>query len=164
MVFLGVALGVQRFVYGQRVVEPLERAFAAIPGVTEVALVPRRGETDIILHVEPGAELPRVYREAEAAAKSRLGDGVGRILLADRRTEVLVDAFYRMHLALQEGAATGRFTEMAAQLEALAAELPLTDYRVYVDDQWVYVLLVSNDHFLYEMVARPGTAGRGSEG
>jgi|SRR5690606_23768304 len=164
VVCLGTALGVQRLVYGQRVVEPLERAFAAIPGVVEVVLEPRGGETDIVLHVEPGAELPRVYREAEAAARARLGDRLGKIVLADQRTPALVDAFYKMHLTLHEGAATGRFTEMAEQLDAMAAELSLTDYRVFVDDERVYVLLVSDDGYLYETVARPAAPVRGSGG
>lgn len=159
-VCLAVALGVQRLAHSQRVVAPLERAFMDIPGVTAVALVASGSSTDVVLEVDPAADIGSAYRAAQAAAAKHLGAGLGRVVLADERTPALADAFYRVHLILQEGAATGRFTEMASRLADLAANLPVTDCRVYVDDQWVYVVLAADDGYLYEMIARPGTRAR----
>ncbi|HEY8418731.1 MAG TPA: hypothetical protein VIK93_11940 [Limnochordales bacterium] len=164
IVCLSAALGVQHLAYSHRVVGPLEREFAALPGVTEASVVPSGDRTDVVLEVAPGADLPGIYQEAERLAQARLGSRLGRVQLADRRTPALVDAFHRMHLALQEGAATGHFTHMAQQLDALAAELPLTDYSVYVDDRHVYVVLVDEDGYLIERIARPGREGAGGLG
>ena len=155
VVCLAAFLGGQRLAYSQRVAAPLERTLAALPGVVAVELESHGQGTDVVLHVEPGADLPRLYREAEAAAREQLGAGLSRVRLADRRTPALVEAFYRIHLPLQEGAATGRFTAMAEQLADLATNLSLDDYRVYVDERYVYVMMAAGDAYLYEIIARP---------
>ena len=164
IICLAVALGGRHLAYSQRVVGPLEREFGALEGMRQVSIVSNGDRTDVVLEVTPGADLPEIYREAERLARARLGARLGQVRLADRRTPELVDAFHRMHLALQEGAATGQFTRMAQQLEALAADIPRVDYRVYVDDRHVYVLLMDDEGYLIEQIARPGRDAAGGLG
>lgn len=160
---LAAAFGVQRLAYSHRVAAPLEQEFLRLEGVTGVSLADEGDRTDVILHVEPDTDVPKVYREAQRLGRTTLGASMGEVRLVDRRTPELTAAFYALHLALHEGAATGRFTLMERQLEAVLPELPVDDARVFVDDRYVYVVIVHGDAYLYELIARPetGTGARG---
>lgn len=154
VILVAVGLSVKQLVYSQRVVGPLERDFASIDGVAEAALEQRGDYMDVILTLEPVYDLPRLYKEAEALRDDRLGSAAGRIVLKDRRNEALTASYERIHFAVQEGAVTGRFTQMATIIDEMVATLPVDDVRVSVDERFIYVQLVAGDGYLYEIVPR----------
>lgn len=157
-----LGLGVRHIVYSRHVVAPLERDFAAIEGVADATVTQRSGQTDIVLTVEPVDDLPRLYKEAETLREQRLADSSARIIIKDRRTAELVDVWRQIQFAVYEGAVTGRFTAMAANVEQIAAALPSADVDIAMDDELIYVHLADGDAYLYELV--PWTTHRVDDG
>lgn len=149
-----IGLGARHIAYGQRVIGPLERDFAALNGVIE-ARVEQRGEhTDIILTLGAVDDLEKFYSEAEMLRDERLASA--RLVLKDDRTDSLIDAYEQMHFAVYEGAFTGRFTHMAATVDEIARTLPVDGVKVSVDDRFIYVQVAAGDASLYEVVPLSG--------
>src|SRR5690625_3913612 len=112
VLIVAVGFGAQKLVYGRHVTESLERDFMSLSGVDAVEVRETADGTDIILHVEESADFPSVYKDAKQLATKRLGDPRAKIFVQDDRTDALQTAYEGVHLALYEGAATGRFVQM----------------------------------------------------
>lgn len=158
VVIIAIGFSAQKFVYGRHVTETLERDFAALAGVEAAELTSRGEQTDVLLHVTRVPDFPSLYRQALRLATERLQNG-GEIVVADERNEALQNAYDRIHLALYEGAATGRFVRMERHVHdlladgAVAGDGELT-YELSVDADAVYIQLSDADGHLYERIAR----------
>ena len=108
-----------------------------------------------MIELAPGADLRTAYTTAHALAQARLGDAFGGIRVRDDRDDRLADSFYRMHFHIQQGIATGMFTAMADDIEAIARADSLTAHQIFVADDNVYVQLELDGRALYEVVPRP---------
>lgn len=161
-----VLLAGQSLYTAQRVDRPLRDAVSHVAGVESVTVDSSRATVVIDARVAPVANLMETYQQIDQAARSQLAGRPYRIQVGDRRTPALTDAYYALNAVLEEGIATGRFTEMVARVQSRAQELGLTDAKVYVDAERVYVQLNGRGGYLYEILPRTGEngAGRGSSG
>ena len=111
------------------------------------------------MKVLPTEDLPGlVVALQRLAASGRMGR-IDEVVLVDARTSSLIAAHHTLSLVLQEGAASGAFTEMAARLEQEARALGVEESRVWVDSQRVYALLRDGEGYLIDVIARPVSTG-----
>lgn len=129
----------------------LQRDFAALSGVARAAVERHGGRTDIVLELGPVDDLQAVYRQADMLRRARLPEDASQLIIKDRRTDALTEAYRRIHYAVYEGAATGAFTRMAEAVGEAAAQLA-ADVLVTVDDRYIYVQIAAGDDYLYEVV------------
>lgn len=148
----------------QSIDRPLIAALSARPGVQRVELSKRDGVTAVRVGLGRVDNLQQEYEAIERAAQEVRGLGPFRVELDDARDPALEKALYRLHFALQEANATGRFTKMAADLKAAAQNEGIEEPRVYVSADRIYVSLYRGDHYLYEVLPRTRPAARTGEG
>lgn len=156
IVALGTAVGAQQLFYRQQIVNPLQQEFLAIKGVQSVRLVKNGPLTDVHLKMGRVSDLESTYEAIQSAAKRGLTDRVGAVVLEDQRTQVLSEAYYQLHFAVQEAIATGHFTALADRLQELSAQYPFDVYRAIVADDHISIQLEHDKGYLYQIVPRQG--------
>lgn len=164
-VTVSFGLGALKLVHAERVRKPVMAELKQVPGVSDVNLSDRDGLTDVEVKLASVPDFRKSYRGIESTLRGILGDRMGRVSVSDRRTAAVEEAFYRMHFSLEEGVATGRFTAMELQIDAIARSASLDRYRVFVEPERVLVQLHKGEGYLYEVVPRssPGSSS-GSNG
>lgn len=131
------------------------RQYRNYAGVQDVVLdATAGGMMTVTVTLGPDAELAHLYQELTDTADRRIGPGRYRLVLQDTRSDAVMDAYYEMHFSLQEANATGRFTEMADTVNAIAAAAGLTRHRVDVGDDYIYVTLEKDGQYLFEVLPR----------
>ncbi len=152
-----LAFGGQFAFYRFQVEQPTVKALKTIPGVKTARLErDAAGQRIVKVRLEAVPDFPRVYDLIVATAARRLGGGLAGIVIEDGRDDELVKTYNRMNLAVEEGIATGRFTEMASALESVARKDGLGGFDVWVDEGHVYLSLKKGNHWLYQAVGRFG--------
>ncbi|MEW6045817.1 MAG: hypothetical protein AB1609_04945 [Bacillota bacterium] len=159
VISLGVMVGAQRWLAEQRT-QPALLELQQIPGVSQAWLSSDGGVRSLWVEVSPAEDLPGLVTALERVAASGRVGRVDEVVLVDQRTPSLVAAYNHLSLALQEGAVSGAFTDMADRVYSEAKTLGVPESRVYVDSGNVYLLLKDRDAFLIEVVPRPLPAGR----
>ncbi|MBX6351027.1 MAG: hypothetical protein IRZ11_05905 [Clostridia bacterium] len=160
---LAVLLGGESLYTTARIDRPLRAAVMQVPGVTAVAVDASRPTVEVQVSLGRVPNLMETYQDIARAAERTLGSRPFAIELRDRRTPALTAAYYDLDAALEEGIATGRFTEMDARVAETAQELGLAGAKVYVDAERVYLSLEAGDGYLYAVLPRApggGTGGR----
>lgn len=158
-VFVGVVLiglGARSIYYQKRVIDPLAAAAAEVPGVLAIDVVTTAsGGKEVVARLGPDVPLESTYVLIEELSQTALGSAYGRLRIEDRRTPRLVEAYHRIHFALQEAVMTGRFAAMSQEVEARLSEFPDVAHWVYVGDRHLFVRLTAGENYLYEVIARP---------
>lgn len=154
MAALGALFGLQQVYKYSRIDQPLARFFQAHPEVTGVRVQEVGNEVRVRLQLGEVTNLRETYRSLEEGARSILGARPFRLDIADNRDPRLVEDYYKLHYVIQEGLATGRFTEMARAVSAAAAGLGLDEARVLVDADRLYVQMRRGSRHLYELIPR----------
>jgi hypothetical protein len=156
---LALLLGATHLYRRQSEVNPLIRRSQAVAGVTGASL--RRTGGLAVVEVELAAveDLRLTYRQLEAVAHELVPPDTLRLVLGDRRTPELNEAYHQVHHVIHEAAARGTFSELIAVEDRLRER----GYRVRlsVDERFVYVQIHDQaDGYLYELVPRPLAGGR----
>lgn len=154
MAALGALFGLQQVYKYSRIDQPLARFFEGHKEVTAVRVQEVGNEFRVRLQLGDVSNLRETYRTLEEGARSILGARPFRLEIADDRDARLVDDYYKLHYVIQEGLATGRFTEMARAVSAAAAGLGLDEARVLVDADRLYVQMRRGSRHLYEIIPR----------
>ncbi len=135
--------------------EPLDKVFKQSPAVLSYTVAKR--DPVIVVRVKL-AEVQDLHKEVAGLQERAETVSRGRkvsVITEDARDEILSEAYYSIHFHIQEALATGGFSRMAGEIERLAREADLERYKVFVDDDSVYVQLHLNGHYLYEVLPRP---------
>jgi hypothetical protein len=138
--------------------------------VENAEIAPSGGhQKEVVIELKPGVETAiTAYLEVERLAAAELGTRLATVKVTERRTPDLDEVFYRMHLQVQQGIATGLFTTMADNIAAIATAENLSGQRVLVESDRVIVALEKGDGLLFTVVPRPELktdaqpAGRGA--
>lgn len=151
--------GLEQVYRYSQVDQPLARFFAGRPDVAGFEVREVGGEVVVQVRLGRVANLRETYLALQDGVRAILGARPFRLEIRDNRDDRLVDDYYKLHYTIQEGLATGRFTEMAAAVREKAATLGLDEARVFVDVDRLYVQLRRGDHYLYEVVPRAASPG-----
>ncbi|MDI3270346.1 MAG: hypothetical protein QJR00_06545 [Bacillota bacterium] len=133
--------------------KPLEKTLAQVAGVRQAKVTWQGHDALLTLTLEEGASLGSVYDAAEKAARRRL-HGPFQVSFEDDPSPDLERLYLELNPILQEGLATGRFTEMAARVEERGQESLGVMAKVYVTGDAVWVLLQNKDHRLIRSLTR----------
>ncbi len=163
IVAVAFVLSLSALVAAQRVVverrqQPLLTQLEQMPGVERAWLESEGGRRGLWVRVGPTDDLPGLVTALERLALSGRVGSVDELVLVDARTPALVRAHHALSLVLQEGSASGAFTEMAARVEQQARELGLQASRVWVDSRRVYALLQGDGGHLVDVIPRPSVS------
>ncbi|HHV78203.1 MAG TPA: hypothetical protein GXX40_01075 [Firmicutes bacterium] len=148
-----LAIIVTMFVSKATVDNPLSAAYARLGFVHGFQLGKNGSKTRVIVEAGPVNDLRSAYLELFAKTASVIGDERFELVLKDTRDEQLSQAFNELSIYLQEGIATGKFSEMATAVQSATSASGIQS-KLTVDSQNVYVMLVRGDRYLYEVIPR----------
>jgi len=157
---LVVALGGQQAYLWWQVEAPLVAKLTELDGVDEVRLEEGRGgRREVWVALEADARLVDLYGPLIRQLQDRLGPDVS-VVLVDRRSPELQEAWDTLSFMVQEGAATGELELMRRRVASWAAARGL-DTQLHVDDRNIYVSLKKDGYYLHDVVGRQDAgAGR----
>jgi len=153
VVTLGIATGAVLLRQRQMINTPLLKRISELEPVREVRLE-EGGEKVIFVTLEYVDNLQKTYRQLHEVISEMLGEEAYRLVLVDKRSEPLEDAYYAVHFELYESEQKGSFAAAGAAVDAKLAALGLDDYRFAVDDKYIYLQLKKGDAWLYEIIER----------
>jgi hypothetical protein len=141
--------------YGMLTVSsPLDRVFGESPSVVSHTIVARQPVMVVRVTLDEVDDLREEVRTLEERASSALRGQPVQIQVRDNRDAALAAAYHSMHFYIQEAVVTGRFSEMNERIASCARQAGLDKYKVFVDDDRVYVQLHLDGRHLYEIVSR----------
>lgn len=159
---LSAMVGAQRLLV-ERQRQPVWHQIHQMPGVERAWVRSEGGVRALWVKVAPTEDLPGLVVALQRLAGSGRMGRIDEVVLVDERTPALVAAHRTLSLVLQEGAASGAFTEMAARVEQQARALGVAESRVWVDSRRVYALLKDDAGYLVDVIERPVPGGPGAE-
>lgn len=151
---LALLLGLQQVYKYSRVDQPLSHFYSTRKEVARVRVDELGNRVVVRVTLGSVANLRETYKGLEEGTRNVLEFYPFELKITDKRDARLVDDFYKLHYILEEGLATGRFTEMSAAFRDAAQGLGLDEARVFVDGDRLYVQLRRGDRYLYELLPR----------
>ncbi len=138
----------------QRLVkEPLVEALMQIEGVKDVELANERKSAEVWITLNEVEDLPQTYGDIEKILIAAYGQDFDNIYLIDTRDSYLESVYHKIHYDLWEGERLGNYSKMKETvIEQLAEEKDLTNYRLWVDQKRIYLLLTTSRSNLYEII------------
>ncbi|HHW13540.1 MAG TPA: hypothetical protein GXX28_01230 [Firmicutes bacterium] len=147
-----LVFGLQWAVRRYQVEQPLLRAAARVEGVRRAEVSFVGGRPELVVTMGSTSDFRESYQQLEGLMRRAFGEGAGRVVVRDSRTPRLARALYEVNFAVQEGLATGRFTEMRGAVESAAERLKLPPPYLWVEDNRVYLGLRDGRAVLYAVV------------
>lgn len=123
-----------------------------IPGVVDAVVKKSDGEYMVIVKAGKVSHFNIMYESVQEVIKSRYKKY--NIKVIDNRDDYLSDVYYRIHFAIYEAAANNDFVSMKLTIDKVLANIDLDSYKIFVDDNNVYVQLIKGNKYLYEVVPR----------
>ncbi|MEW5761730.1 MAG: hypothetical protein AB1776_00845 [Bacillota bacterium] len=119
----------------------------------------------VYVRLKKPSDLMHEYRELDEKLRSALRDRPYQLIVEDRRSAALNEAFYRSQFAIYTAIAGGNFENMAEKVKENAAAVG-AQARVWLDGQHVYVYMWKDDRYLVEVIPRvaPSVYGEANGG
>lgn len=135
--------------------KPLKNELASLEGVREIELIENNKSSELIVMVkfEPGIEFYNLYQEIERILEKILGSRSVNIIITNESISELAEVYYQVHFAIYEGINTGKFLEMKANIDGIVYAEELDNYRVWIDNEAVYLQLDKNNNSFYTRIA-----------
>ena len=142
----------------QRLIEePLSEALMQIEGIEDAKLTNDRKTTEVWITLNEVENLPQTYESIEKILQASYKQGSYKINLVDNRDPYLESVYYKVHFALLEGEKLGNYSTMSEKVfEQLSGEERLKNYRLWVDQKRIYLLLTTSQNNLYEVITVAG--------
>ncbi len=134
---------------------PLGKFLSTQPAVESYRLEQDAEGRQVVATLKDVPDLGQAYRDLDRGMHLTLGHTQYRLAVADRRSPVLTEAFYRINPLVQEALATGHYADLVDEAEARAPILGIGRVRIGIDSERVYVQLHTGSDYLYEVLPRP---------
>ena len=140
----------------QRVIkEPLMEKLQQLEGVQNVE-VSTLGNSKIIrflITLSDVDNLPATYREMDELLLSTYHEDEYLLILTDNSNPYLESIYEKIQFALMEGERTGNYIKMNEEVTRLMEqEEGELSYRLWVDQDRIYLFLSSGSHYLYKII------------
>ncbi len=142
--------------------KPLLSEIVDIEGIKNCQLEESNGITKLIITLNNSADLYQIYHEVNNKATEKLGNDKYTIKINNKENKNLQNVYFKAHYAIFEGIATKKFTAMNENIENIAQENNLMDYKLWIDNQNIYLKLADRETVLYRIISRTGD-DRGGE-
>ncbi|MGE5508751.1 MAG: hypothetical protein ACM3RP_09765 [Chitinophagales bacterium] len=151
---IALVFGGQWLLGRYQVERPLLASARKVDGVKDARLEPVDGRMNLVVTMGPARDFRASHDRLLELLDLAYGRDAGKVVVHDNRTAKLTGALYEMNFALQEGLATGRFTEMRAAVVKEAHADGLATPYLWVDADRIYLGLKDKNHVLYDVVER----------
>ena len=133
--------------------EPLKETLLAIESVKSVDINSSKKNTKVLVTLNKAENISRTYKDIEESMLATYAEDSFKIVLVDNRNAYLESLYDKIHFALMEGERLGNYKEMNREISRiLVQEEGLDSYRLWVDQKRIYLQLVSEDYYLFEIV------------
>jgi hypothetical protein len=133
----------------------LQKALLTDPDVSSVK-VAKDGDAQVVeIALAKVADLSTTHGRLYAVVKDRLGQAAFRLRITDQRDQTLQEVYHSIHYYLEEASARGNFGTMIEACSAALARAGISDYKVTVDQEHIYVQMALGEHYLYQVLDRP---------
>lgn len=144
----------QGLIYRYSTERPLQMAFEEIQGVLNVESVKLNGFTYIKIELGDIENLKETYHRLQVAGEKHLGKNFGGLIVEDGRSDFLEELYYSVHFDIQEAMSTGNFSNMADSIAMKAKDAGVDRYRVYVENEHIFLQLHKGSSYLYQVIPR----------
>ncbi|MDW7650819.1 MAG: hypothetical protein SCK29_00065 [Bacillota bacterium] len=151
---LALSVGAVYLRQRQLVNEPLFKRISELEPVKTVELQQEDNTQVVVVSLEYVDDLAITHRELNEEINRLLGQKRYRLEIVDERNQALEAAFVAVHLSLYEGEHRGNFTEMGSQVKDTLKSMGISDHKVFVDSENIYLQIRDGDAYLYEIVKR----------
>jgi hypothetical protein len=132
-------------------VRPLERELSSMAPVQHVNVVVNNQTKEIQVTLKKVPDLMTAYQSVKERVTSTLGNNV-KIVIRDHRSKELIDLYQNYQPLIFEGIAKGNYTSMIDTLKRRAANDGITNARITMDKNNIYIQLEKGSDYLYEIV------------
>ena len=137
-----------------RVEKPLEKKILLVNGVKKVRWEKKNYGLVLYLTLGDLKNLQQTVETAVKLAEEKTGLSVTEIILHDKPNEKLLNVFYEQHFFISEAAVKGNFGEMKKFVEEIAARAGIADEKVYIGENYLFVQIKDDFHYLYRIIKR----------
>ncbi|MDN5347706.1 MAG: hypothetical protein PWP65_1270 [Clostridia bacterium] len=141
------------------VIEPLKQSLKSEQGVQAVDVQEMPQGYRLLVKMGPVENIQSAYQEIETRAEKALGRRVLEVVLIDKRSPALANAWQQAQFAIYEAVARGNFTEMAARVDELARREEIEHYALNIDAHNIYLQFHQGDNYLYAVIPRIESSG-----
>jgi len=99
--------------------------------------------------------LQSAYNHIEKTLNQRFSGNEYDLQIIDNRNEKLEQLHSELQPAMQQAAAQSEFVWLNDQLNEKCSQMEL-QHELWVDEERIYIQVQDADHYLYEIIARPG--------
>ncbi|MEN6463244.1 MAG: hypothetical protein ABFC94_17980 [Syntrophomonas sp.] len=140
------------WLYNQYGVEkPLANRINSIAGVENVTIGNQDRELTIDVQLKNIDNLQSKYEEIKKAIDSVVKNKQYQLNIKYQRDEKLQNAYDNVQLMVYEAIANNRYLWLKEQMKP---ELKGITYKLFVDENRLYIQMQDGDHFLYEVINR----------
>lgn len=120
-----------------------------IKGVSQVKLTDKMGKNAYIT-LNKVDNLMVTYQKIDDILKQ----GKYKINIIDKENTRLKNAYYDVQFALYEASARNDFVSMKATLDKRIPEYNIDNYKIFIDDNNIYVQMEQGSGYLYKVIPR----------
>lgn len=131
--------------------KPIKEELLALNGVSNVEIVKKEGKADLHLVLLPNQDFFTLYQEIANTMKNKLGSKSGDIIVLNN-DESLKEVYHKIHFAIYEGINTSKYVEMESNVKIIAENEGIDNYKIWVDNDAVYIQLNKNDLSFYKRI------------
>jgi len=151
--FFCVFLG--QFIYNKYyLLNPLEKQLQSLPQVQQV-IIEKTEESVVKVSLTKVSNLASSYQKIEKIVKKKIGKKA-KIEIRGQPNDNLKEIERQMSFSLQEAALLGNYAHMDKKLQEIAQKNKLSKWKVYLDQENIYIQLFDGNNYLYEVVPRRG--------
>ena len=148
---------------------PLQDKLKSFTEIEDFLIIDVNGQIDLLITFQPAVDFYHLYQEIDKIAADNLGVKKGKIIIQNEGSNKLNQVYYQLQYALFEGLATSEFVDMEKNIREIVTVNNLADYKLWIDNQAVYLQLDDDDSSLYRRIPcnnrfTLSPAGGGSDG
>lgn len=147
---VGVLFGGQKLVSKYRVEEPTQRALGAIKGIRNVEVKQVSDGLTVELKLDKVGNLKTLLDSIEQKVESYYNKPVRKFEISGQPDQQLQQIRYDLSFYLEEAFKSGHYIQLKEVLDSYQP----AKARVYLGNDFIYIQLENDDHFLYEAIPR----------
>lgn len=167
LIALGATLGLLIFVqhyYAQSFIErPVKTGLQQMKNVDTVTINKQDSVYQITIKIKQPGDVQYEYTEADKIIKEHIRGKQYQLQLTDRRNKKLSHELDYLELSIYEAMAKNNYIWLDEVFREAAGRDHFT-YKLFIDEQRLYVQLVDQEHFLYEVIERTIPAPEADKG
>jgi len=154
VICLAVFTGLFR-VYQDRMIEkPIREQIIQSLKTDSVEVAKKDGVYTVEVKLKQAGDIKADYAVVEEAASKKIKEENYTISMVDHRTEKLQQDYDDLQLRIYEAMAKDNYLWLEEQIKSQALERKY-QYKLYLDEDKLYLEIKNQDGFLYEVIDRP---------